>query len=321
MEHIMAGEVTERTQPNESGGCLPQWRYLSRKFRPGEADPSEILPFQQRHPHMSKRIPAVDGKVDLQAIDPANTGKLGSEDDVADRIEHDLKELYDLAYLMFADNRRSLLIVLQGIDASGKDGLTRHIASGLNPQGFKVHSFKQPSEEELDHDYLWRIHRAMPARGEIAIFNRSHYEEVTVLRVHPELLQAERLPEEIANANDIFKKRYRQINRFEEIMVENGTVIVKFFLHISIEEQNRRFAERLSDPHKHWKFSKQDILEQQHWDAYRKAFEAMLHHTSTDHAPWYIIPADKKWYRNYMAHKIVIDTLRRMKMSFPSLVS
>jgi PPK2 family polyphosphate:nucleotide phosphotransferase len=270
-------------------------------------------------PHMSTRISPVDGTIDLQDIDPEDTGGIASQEEIAERMERDLKELYDLAYLMFADNRRALLIVLQGIDASGKDGLTKHLASGLNPQGVKVHSFKKPSSEELDHDYLWRVHRAMPGRGEIAIFNRSHYEEVTTVRVHPELLHEERLPEEIAGSKDLFKQRFRQINRFEKIMAENGTVVLKFFLHISKEEQTRRLAERLHDPRKHWKFSKQDMLGQQFWDEYRKAFEAMLEHTSKEHAPWYIIPADRKWYRNYLVTSIVIETLKGLKMTFPTL--
>jgi PPK2 family polyphosphate:nucleotide phosphotransferase len=268
---------------------------------------------------MSKLISPVDGKVDLEAIAPENTGSIESEKEIAGQILSDLKELYDLAYLMFADNRRSLLIVLQGIDASGKDGLTRHLASGLNPQGVKVHSFKKPSDEELDHDYLWRVHKAMPRRGEIAIFNRSHYEEVTTVRVHPELLRSEQLPEEILADDDLIKKRFRQINRFEKIMTENGTVILKFFLHISKAEQSDRFAERLRDPRKHWKFAKQDILDQQFWDDYRKAFASMLRHTSTPHAPWYIIPADKKWYRNYLVTSILVQAMRGLPMSFPTL--
>jgi len=270
---------------------------------------------------MNNPTAPIDGKVDLDSIDPAHTGSISKESEIAERMKRDLKELYDLAYLMFADNRRALLIVLQGIDASGKDGLTRHLASGLNPQGVKVHSFKAPSEEELDHDYLWRIHRAMPGRGEIAIFNRSHYEEVTTVKIHPELLRAERLPEEIEEDRDLFKMRYRQINRFEELMVENGTVILKFFLHISKEEQESRFAERLSDPRKHWKFSKQDILESQYWEEYRKAYEVMLRHTSTGHAPWYVIPADRKWYRNYLVTSIVVEKMKMLKMTYPTLTS
>jgi PPK2 family polyphosphate:nucleotide phosphotransferase len=270
---------------------------------------------------MSKRTFLVDGKVDLQKIDPADTKGIQTADEIAEEMERDLKELYDLAYLMFADNRRALLIVLQGIDASGKDGLTRHIATGLNPQGLKVHSFKTPSDLELDHDYLWRVHTAMPGRGEIAIFNRSHYEEVTTVRVHPELLRAERLPPEVDGTDEIFKNRFRQINQFERIMCENGTAILKFFLHISKEEQTARFAERLGNPHKHWKFSKQDVLEQQYWEEYRKAFQAMLRHTSTSHAPWYVIPADRKWYRNYVVVKTITDAMRRLKMSYPSFAA
>lgn len=268
---------------------------------------------------MSKEISPVDGKVDLEAIDPADTGSIENVEVIAGRMESDLKELYDLAYLMFADNRRSLAVVVHGIDASGKDGLARHLALGINPQSLKVHSFKVPSEEEIDHDYLWRIHKAMPGRGEIAIFNRSHYEEVTTVRVHPEFLAAERLPEEIATAKDLFRKRFRQINRFEKIMTENGTVILKFFLHISKEEQARRFEKRMADPRKQWKFSKGDLAERELWDQYRTAFASMLKHTGTPYAPWYVIPADKKWYRNYLVTRLIVKTLRELPMSFPPL--
>lgn len=267
---------------------------------------------------MAAHLTPVDGTVDLSKIDPNDIGAIEREE-AADAMKENLERLYDLHYLMFAENRRALMIVLQGIDASGKDGAIRHLASGLNPQGMKIHSFKTPSDEELDHDYLWRIHRAAPGRGEVAIFNRSHYEEVTTVKVHPDLLGPERLPEEIAQSKSIFEHRYRQINNFEEMLVENGTVVLKFFLHISIEEQNERFQKRLADPKKHWKFTKQDIEEQKYWKEYMKAYEEMIEKTNTKHAPWYVVPANRKWYRNYLLSAIVVDRLKRLDMTFPTL--
>lgn len=268
---------------------------------------------------MKEHAPAIDKKVHLTKIDPKSTGDIGKESDVLEAMRKDLEHLYDLHYLMFAENKRSLLIILQGIDASGKDGLVRHLASGMNPQGVKIHSFKQPSDEELDHDYLWRVHRVAPGRGEVAIFNRSHYEEVTVVKVHPEFLIHQRLPDELLHSKHLFRQRYRQINQFERMLVENGTVILKFFLHISSDEQQSRFAERLQDPKKHWKFRKEDLLESQFWNEYSSAFEKMIEETHTKYAPWNIIPADNKWYRNYLATRIVIEELRKLKMSFPTL--
>jgi len=268
---------------------------------------------------MKGHAPTFEKKVHLTKIDPKGTGDVKKESEIEEAMKKDLEHLFDLHYLMYAENKRSLLIILQGIDASGKDGTIRHLASGMNPQGVKIHSFKQPSDEELDHDYLWRVHRATPGRGEVAIFNRSHYEEVTVVRVHPEFLNHQRLPDEILHSKRLFRQRYRQINQFERMLSENGTVILKFFLHISHEEQQHRFAERLQDPKKHWKFRKEDLLESQFWDEYRSAFEKMIEETHTAHAPWYIIPADNKWYRNFLVTRIVVEELNKLKMAFPSL--
>lgn len=267
---------------------------------------------------MPSPLKPAEGRIRLAKIDPSGPAGL-DEEQIGAQSEQDLKELYDLHYLMYAENKRALLVVLQGIDASGKDGLLRHIASGLNPLGTKVYSFKQPSAEELDHDYLWRVHRAAPGRGEIAIFNRSHYEEVTVVKVHPDLLAHQNLPDELARPKSVFKRRYRQINQFERMLSENGTVILKFFLHISKEEQEKRFEERLRDPRRHWKFQKGDLLERQYWDSYRAAFEEMIEHTSTDHAPWYVLPADRKWFRNYAAVSTIVETMRNLNMTFPTL--
>ncbi|MCE2504199.1 MAG: polyphosphate kinase 2 family protein [Chlorobi bacterium] len=230
----------------------------------------------------------------------------------------DLKRLDDLCYLMYAEDRHALLVILQGIDASGKNSTTKHIAKGVNPDGLQVHSFKKPSELEIEHDYLWRIHKVAPHRGNVAVFNRSHYEEVIVTRIHPEILSAQHLPTNIANDPEIFQKRYRHINDFERMLAENGTVIVKLLLHISKEEQVQRFRERLENPKKHWKFSEDDLDERRHWDDYMRTFEEVIHATSTEWAPWYVIPADQKWYRNWLIGRILVEQLEKLDMRFPT---
>jgi len=268
---------------------------------------------------MSHSFDPAPKKVRLADIDPSGTNGIGKEDEALKKLESWKLELYDLHYLMYADNRRGLLIVLQGIDASGKDGAVRYLASALNPQGTNVRSFKRPSDLEIDHDYFWRIHAACPGRGEVSIFNRSHYEEVTVLRVHPNLLDNEFLPPEIRNDPEIWKQRYRQIRDFERMLSENGTVVLKFFLHVSRKEQEKRLEERMRDPRKHWKFAAQDLAERQYWDDYMKAFEDMIEETQTDYAPWYIVPADRKWFRNYMIASVVVEKLKSLNMEYPKL--
>jgi len=268
---------------------------------------------------MSHSFEPAPKKIHLAGIDPGDTDGIHKEGEALKKLEEWKEELYNLHYLMYADNRRGLLVILQGIDASGKDGAVRYLASALNPQGTNIYSFKKPSDLEIDHDYLWRIHSACPGRGEVSIFNRSHYEEVTVLKVHPNLLDNEFLPPEIRNSPDIWKQRYRQIRDFERMLVENGTVVLKFFLHISRNEQEKRFEERMRDPRKHWKFSAQDLAERQYWDDYMRVFEEMIEETSTDVAPWYIVPADRKWFRNYKIAGVVVDTLSGLKMEYPKL--
>lgn len=252
----------------------------------------------------------------LLATDPAFTGKYDKKS-AEEESETYRNELYRLLSLMFAEGRRSLLVILQGIDASGKDGTIRQIFSGANPQGIRVYSFKTPSEEELSHDYLWRCHRLTPPRGFAAVFNRSYYEEVTTVRVHPELL-GERgfLAKDAAR---IFRERYRQINDFERMLVENGTVVVKFLLHISPEEQGKRLKERLENPEKAWKFSPADLRERKFWDEYRKAFDQMLRYTHSRSAPWHVVPADKKWYRNWYVSRTLVETLSGLGMEYPKL--
>ncbi len=225
-------------------------------------------------------------------------------------------ELNELQTLLYASDRHALLLIFQAMDAAGKDGVIKHVMSGVNPQGTQVFSFKHPSTEELDHDFLWRTTRSLPERGRIGIFNRSYYEEVLIVRVHPEILQGERLPSE-ASEHGIWEQRYRSINDLERHLHRNGTRVVKFFLHLSKDEQRQRFLDRIDDPNKNWKFSSADVKERQYWPQYMEAYEACLSATSTDNAPWYVVPADDKQNARLIVSKIVVETLRDMKMSLP----
>lgn len=214
-------------------------------------------------------------------------------------------ELEALQELLYAEGKHKVLIVLQATDTGGKDGTIRHVFEGVNPQGVDVASFKKPTETELKHDYLWRVHARTPGSGEIVIFNRSHYEDVLIVRVH-DLVAPSR-----------WEKRYEHINNFEKLLADEGTTIIKFFLHISKDEQKERLEERLADPEKHWKFATGDLAERERWDDYQEAFEAALSRTSTEYAPWYIIPADRKWYRNLVISEVIIDTLKGLEMAYP----
>jgi len=228
-----------------------------------------------------------------------------------------IKEMASLQGLLYAADRYSLLIILQGMDAAGKDGIIRHVMSGVNPQGCQVSSFKQPSAEEIDHDFLWRTTRHLPERGRIGIFNRSYYEEVLVVRVHPEILDYQKLPEELIGMKSLWKNRYRSITDFEEHLHNNGTRIIKIFLNLSKNEQKNRFLERIEDPEKNWKFSEADIKERQYWDQYMTAFEECLNHTSSKHSPWYVVPADDKKNARLIVSQVILDTLKSLKMSYP----
>lgn len=232
-------------------------------------------------------------------------------------LEEGVEELSELLRLHYASDRYALLLIFQGMDAAGKDGAIRHVLSGVNPQDCQVFSFQQPSAEELDHDFLWRTARRLPERGRIGIFNRSYYEEVLIVRVHPELLSSQRLPDELSDGKTIWKDRYRSIVDHEDHLHRNGTRIIKFFLHLSKDEQAKRFRERIDDPGKNWKFSASDIVERGSWSLYMQAYEACLSATSTARAPWYVVPADDKENARLLVSKIVRDTFSALKMAYP----
>ncbi len=232
-------------------------------------------------------------------------------------LEEHVGELSKLQQLHYASNRYALLLIFQGMDAGGKDGAIRHVMSGVNPQGCQVFSFKQPSAEELEHDFLWRTTRCLPERGRIGIFNRSYYEEVLVVRVHKEILRGEGLPKELLEDKDMWKERYRSIVDLEEHLHRNGTVIIKFFLHLSKNEQRKRFLERIDDADKNWKLSLPDIHERKYWDQYMQVYGDCMQATSTHHAPWYVVPADDKENARLIVSQIVLDTLRDLKMAYP----
>lgn len=252
----------------------------------------------------------------IRQHDPAFKGDLRRSTAERLQVQH-LNELQNLQDRLFAEGKQAVLVIIQGMDAAGKDGIVKHVMSGLNPAGCQVSSFKLPSESERKHGYLYRVHSKTPEKGTIGIFNRSHYEEVLVVRVHPEILQTQFLTDAAINDSHIWKNRYKDINAFEEYLNSNGVRVVKFFLHLSHQEQGRRFLGRLEDKTKHWKFSKSDLAERQYWNEYQKAFEEMIKRTSTRHAPWYIIPADRKWFARAAVGGILVQTLREMKPKYP----
>jgi PPK2 family polyphosphate:nucleotide phosphotransferase len=250
--------------------------------------------------------------------DPGYTGPLADKQDGAELLQRGVTMLTEYQARLAAEDQRGLLVVLQGPDAAGKDGTIRHVMSGVNPQGVHVHSFKVPSAEELDHDYLWRFNQRLPGRGEIAIFNRSHYEDVLVVRVHPELLERQKLPSTAKRA-DVWKRRYRAINDWEQHLTDNGFRVVKLFLNLSRDEQRDRLLDRIDRPEKNWKFSAADLRERQSWDAYQSAYSDMLTHTSTTWAPWYVIPADHKWFARIAAAAVIVDALITFDPRYPTV--
>jgi len=276
---------------------------------------------------ISRRHRVTDGdSFRLSDHDPADTGELQRED--KPRAKQALKTgvalLSAMQERLYADNRNALLLIFQAMDAAGKDGAIKHVMSGVNPQGCQVASFKAPSSEDLDHDYLWRCMKHLPERGRIGIFNRSWYEEVLVVRVHPELLEAQRLPDRCMGAkrgdgNRIWRDRCRDIRSFERYLGHNGIVVRKFFLHLSKEEQRRRFLERLDNPDKNWKFSMSDIRERERWDEYQRAYEDAIGRTATRSAPWYVVPADNKWYARVVVAAAILDALNGLDLKFPTV--
>jgi PPK2 family polyphosphate:nucleotide phosphotransferase len=242
-----------------------------------------------------------------------------SKKEYQEMLEEHVAELSALQRLHYASNRYALLLIFQGMDAAGKDGAIQHVMSGVNPAGCEVSSFKQPTAEELEHDFLWRTNRRLPERGRIGIFNRSYYEEVLVVRVHPEILRTQRLPEELIDEKNIWEERYESITDMEEHLHRNGTRIIKFFLHLSKDEQRKRFLERIDEPEKNWKFSLADIHERKFWPHYMKVYEACLAATSTRRTPWFIVPADDKKNARLIISHIILDALREFKMSYPKV--
>lgn len=261
-------------------------------------------------------------KIRVSDFDPSYKGILNGKDEGVKLLEENVNELIGLQDKLYAHNRYAVLLIFQAMDAAGKDGTIKHVMSGLNPQGCEVYSFKTPSATELDHDYIWRTYKCLPERGRFGIFNRSYYEEVLVVKVHPEYLLAQNLPgikTVDAVDNDFWENRYRQINDLEKHLTENGTIILKFFLNVSKEEQKKRFLERIEDPAKNWKFSSNDVKERAHWEHYMDAYSDMLTATSTEHAPWFVIPADRKWYMRYAVSNIIINRLKELKVEYPVL--
>ena len=255
-------------------------------------------------------------KIRLKDYDPGFTAHYQNKNEASAKLRKDVKQLAKYQAVLYAQNTYALLVVLQAMDTAGKDGTIRHVMSGVNPQGTQVHSFKTPSAEELDHDFLWRNMKALPERGGIGIFNRSYYEEVLIVRVHPEILDLQKLPPG-ARGKNIWKQRFEEINHFEKYLVRNGIVVLKFFLNLSKEEQKRRLLARINTPEKNWKFSLSDANERAHWDDYMMAFEDTFNHTSTEHAPWYIIPADHKWFTRTVVADVIIEKFKALKLAYP----
>jgi PPK2 family polyphosphate:nucleotide phosphotransferase len=267
----------------------------------------------------AKKFLVEDGKqFRLKDFDPAETMGLKSKEHAQELLEHGIARLTDLQEKLYAQDRWAILVVLQAMDAAGKDSTIKHVMSGLNPQGCSVSSFKEPSAEELDHDFLWRAARVLPARGRIGIFNRSYYEEVLVVRVHPEILSRERIPAGLVSEK-IWQQRFEDIKGFERYLDRNGILVLKFFLNVSRKEQKKRFLERLDDLDKNWKFSASDALERKYWDKYMAAYEEMIQNTSTERAPWHVAPADHKWFTRIVVAEALIDALDKLHLSFPQV--
>ncbi|MGA7752128.1 MAG: polyphosphate kinase 2 family protein [Candidatus Sulfotelmatobacter sp.] len=254
----------------------------------------------------------------LKDFDPADTGHWHSKDHAEEALIERIARTSELQDKLYAQDNWALLLIFQAMDAAGKDGAIKHVMSGVNPQGCQVYSFKVPSDLELQHDFLWRTTRDLPERGHIGIFNRSYYEEVLVVRVHPEILKNEKTPPSLVGKN-IWDERFEDIRCFERHMARSGTVIRKFFLHLSKKEQKKRFLARLDQPEKNWKFSASDIHERKYWDDYQNAYEDMIRNTATEHAPWYVVPADNKWFSRLVISTVLVDTLESLDLAYPKV--
>src|SRR5882757_4026488 len=257
-------------------------------------------------------------KFRLKDHDPADTNGIKDKQQAQGLLEDGTALLSDMQERLYAQDRWALLLIFQAMDAAGKDGAIKHVMSGVNPQGCDVHAFKSPSNEELDHEYLWRTHKCIPSRGKIGIFNRSYYEEVLVVRVHPPFLRAQKLPDQLITKH-IWDERYEDINAFERYLTHNGVVVRKFFLHVSKKEQKKRFLERLEDSKKNWKFSMADVQERGFWKDYQEAYEEMIQRTATKRSPWYVIPADNKWFTRLAVASAIIETLGELDLTFPDI--
>ena len=257
-------------------------------------------------------------KFRLKDSDPADTWKLKSKEDAAKALAAGVERLAELQERLYAQDNWSVLLIFQAMDAAGKDSTIKHVMSGVNPQGCEVYSFKAPTSHELDHDFLWRTTRCLPERGRIGIFNRSYYEETLVVRVHPEFLAGQKVPPGLITKN-IWRERFEDINALEKYASRNGIAIRKFFLHVSKEEQKRRFLSRLDEPEKNWKFSSADVQERQHWDDYMEAYEETIRNTATQHAPWHVVPADHKWFTRLVVAEAVIETLESLDLKYPAI--
>jgi PPK2 family polyphosphate:nucleotide phosphotransferase len=266
-----------------------------------------------------KRYRVEDGtKFHLDDFDPGDTWKLKAKGHAQDWLEKGTNRLCDLQSLLYAQNKWALLLIFQAMDAAGKDGTIKHVMSGVNPQGCQVFSFKVPSEEDLNHDFLWRSTKCLPERGRIGIFNRSYYEEVLVVRVHPKLLERQKLPDQLVT-KDIWSNRFDDIKAFERYLSRNGVVIRKFFLHLSKKEQKGRLLSRLDEADKNWKFSMADLEERKRWKDYMAAYDEMIQHTASEHAPWYVVPADHKWFTRLVVEEVIVETLESLQLSYPKV--
>jgi len=280
----------------------------------------EIKAFIKQARKLAKPFRVTDDSFRLKDIDPDDTLDLTAEDkpQAKEALAMGVSVLAELQNMLYAQDQWAVLLIFQAMDAAGKDGVIKHVMSGVNPQGCQVYSFKAPSDEELDHDFMWRCVKRLPERGRIGIFNRSYYEETLVVRVHREFLERQKLPPELVTKH-IWDERFQDIRHFERYLTRNGVVIRKFFLHVSKKEQKKRFLERIEEPEKHWKFSAADIRERQYWDDYMKAYEDMIQNTATKHAPWYVVPADNKWFTRVVVAAAVIEALASLDLHYPEV--